>query len=136
MLVDKEPHPLPSGPRSAGPADDAEARLSVGASWLLLTCDETRCRCVSPASSILLSCPRGHTSTRDSPALEFMVNTILPSFKKQISRLFAELESPPTHTHPHTRLHTSRRRWANRPERINPATQRNAGRAPTPLRRE
>lgn len=49
-------------------ADDAEARLSAG-SWLLLTCDETRCGCVSPATLVLLMLFLGIHGFHRSPAL-------------------------------------------------------------------
>lgn len=68
--------PRLSGPSSAKiiggccvcSADDAEALLSVG-SWLLPTCDETRCGCVSPATLVLLMLFSGINELHSSPTL-------------------------------------------------------------------
>lgn len=83
-------------------ADDAEARLSVG-SWLLLTCDEIRCECESPATLVLLLLFLGTDRLDGFPCL---APTQVRLFEYLADRAAAPVDytqlTSPRHPHPHT----------------------------------
>lgn len=97
--------------------------MSMG-SWLLPTCDETRCGCVSPATLVPLLLFLGINELDSFPVWNLHNFIYSSTWPIELLHQLQAADVACTPTHPGGA--------GPRQGRINPATQRNAGQAPTP----